>query len=231
MKERPILFNGEMVRAILAGHKTQTRRPIRGLGNVWHVDRLLGDWPLSRDPEPTPTGSWEWRLQTDVDDYADFRMNCPFGIPGDRLWVRETWAHYQTIDAIRSPDGRYRQEVSDGLAGYRADGCDTIEEFRSHVSFMSDFSPTIVVINGDKWRPSIHMPRWASRITLEVTGVRVERVQEISESDAQAEGIARGPYGVPGRFADTWNDLYAKKGLGWDVNPYVWVVEFRMVSA
>ena len=223
MKERPILFNGEMVRAILNGHKTQTRRPIA--------------------PQPPNNTTWDQDAGLFVVDGSRLGLLrfCPFGVPGDRLWVRETWAHYQTVDSIRRPDGRSYDEVSDGLAGYRADGHDSIEDFREHIRLTSGCSLQDVVINGDKWRPSIRMPRWASRITLEVTDVRVERVQEIDRFDAIAEGIRwtisdentvhvyEASKQTRERFRELWDSINVKRGYGWDVNPWVWVVEFERI--
>ena len=127
---------------------------------------------------------------------------CLYGQSGDRLWVRETWAHYQTVNHIRRPDGAAHSEISDGYAGYRADGFSSIEEFRDHVRLMSDCSLEEVLINGDKWRPSIHMPRWASRILLEITDVRVERLQDITDADAIAEGVQRTPDGCAYHIED-----------------------------
>jgi len=185
--------------------------------------------------------------------YRDARpikvLRCPYGGPGDRLWVRETWAHYQCVDHVRRPDGRSFSEVSDGLAGYKADGFDGIEDFRSHVKLMSGSACEAVEINGDRWRPSIHMPRWASRITLEITGIRVERLHEISFEDAKAEGVERRvvcdgwrEYGLPPdveaagthplqsareSYTSLWQSI---NGPGsWNANPWVWVVEFRRV--
>lgn len=203
MKERPILFSGPMVRAILDGRKTQTRRIYRGTPTI--------------DGERHPDGSGE--------TWTDWGR-CPYGVPGDRLWVRETW-YCDDYRVQRGPflevDGAKEMTVyaADGPAGYE------------------DGEP--------KWRPSIHMPRWASRITLEVTGVRVERLQDISEADAVAEGCMsdvdqlkglshlRGSdaaRALPSRLLSArdayrylWLDI---NGPGsWDANPWVWVVEFR----
>ena len=159
MKERPILFSGEMVRAILDDRKTQTRRVVKPQPEYYdHRWRWL-------DVIASCTGSLDERM----------RSHCPYGQPGDRLWVRETWVHYHTVNHRRLHHGGAISEVSDGLAGYRADGHDTIEDFRQHVRLMSGADLEAVEINGDRWRPSIHMPRWASRITLEITAVSVER--------------------------------------------------------
>ena len=156
MKERPIIFSAPMVKAILDGTKTQTRRIVKIEPSSGYIRKGSRYW-IREDPAAIAA--------------------CPYGQPGDRLWVRETWAQYQTVNSIKRLDGRSYSEVSDGLAGYRADGCDTIKDFREHI-MLGESDIEEVIINGDKWRPSIYMPRWASRITLEVTDVRIERLQD-----------------------------------------------------
>ena len=150
--------------------------------------------------------------------------------PGDLLYVRETWAHYQTIDGRKTSDGRSFSEVSDGLAGYRADGFGTIEEFRNHVRLMSDCGLEAVEINGERWRPSIHMPRWASRLRLEVTKVRRQLLQEIDDEDALAEGVDRTNTSIPGyareRFRRLWISLHGDES--WEANPGVIAISFRV---
>lgn len=189
MKERPILFNAAMVRAILDGRKTQTRRVVKHHpsddGNMCLVDHGDGWWPYRSDDSESPV----------VNGGDEIPYSCPYGQPGDRLWVRETWAKV-------SGD----REEPDAIA-YRADS-----ENQAEV-----------------WTPSIHMPRWASRITLEVVSVRVERLQDISRGDAMAEGcpfpnMAEGD--DPRKwYADLWEQI---NGPGsWAENPWVWVVEFR----
>ena len=179
MKERPILFSGAMVRAILDGRKTQTRRA--------YTAKNGGVWPN----------------RNDLPGMRQIMRNCSFGQPGDRLWVRETWA--QT-------DGRYEMVT----LAYRA----------------SDDGKALL---NDRWRPSIHMPRWASRILLEITAVRIERLNDISEKDAWAEGCEGFDDDVTGgksgysEFAELWQSI---NGTGsWDVNPWVWVIEFRKFEA
>jgi hypothetical protein len=223
MTERPILFSAEMVRAILAGRKTQTRRVIKpvptfnGGGTCHDADALQQDY---------------------VEPHWVFPKICKYGAPGDTLWVRETWAHYQTVNHVWRSEGRAFDEVSDGLAGYRADGHDSIEDFRAHVRLMSGCDLEHVIINGDRWRPSIHMPRWASRITLRITDVRVERLQDISEGDARAEGCPYPPEWA-GRFMDRdetaktwfkslWNHIHGPDA--WQENPWVWVISFERVK-
>lgn len=186
MKDRPILFSAPMVRAILSGQKTQTRRIITSRHIKFAQPSL--DAAIERSPSLAAAFS-------------------PYGQTGDRLWVREAFSgpHYQS----KSPP----KEWSD---------CD-------HIWYWADGNPT----SGD-WtniKPSIHMPRWACRIALEVTGVRVERLQDISRGDAMAEGcpfanMAEGP--DPSKwYADLWSQI---NGDGaWDANPWVWVVEFKVL--
>ena len=223
MKEYPILFSGDMVRAILAGRKTQFRRPVK-----------------CQPFEVTDEG-------VDVEFFTG-NLKCPFGV-GDRMWVKETWCHYHTLDNRLSSDGRSLEEISDGMVGYKADGYLSIEDFKQLKTHSRSSVHTEVVIRHDRWLPSIYMPRWASRITLEVTGVRVERLQSITEEDAISEGMRKNvsgchwcgaphkAHGFPRQhnsagkaFGDIWNAIYAKKGFGWDVNPWVWVIEFRVLE-
>jgi hypothetical protein len=199
--ERPILFNGEMVRAILDGRKTQTRRP----NGLQRINAAPGDWKTAvkvRDGTVIFwTGTRDGLEELTQRAYPNGRGFKPPCVVGDRLWVRETWM-FDGADV--RPEGTPRQVI------YRAS---SPEYGRNY-----------------KWRPSIHMPRWASRITLEVTEVRAERVQDISEIEALAEGFCTGWKEYPERnqeaFARAWDSIYAKRGLGSDVNPWVWVITF-----
>jgi hypothetical protein len=199
MVTRPILFGGPMVRAILAGRKTQTRRVIR----YAHADGL-GLWTAP------PLGGY-FAEHVFGACYAKLAP-CPYGVPGDRLWVREAWADHV------GPFGESR------FALYRADGDE----------------------RAGPWRPSIFMPRWASRITLEVTAVRVERLQQISEEDAKAEGMEfdgtwwlGGTHPVKGTlqcwptaakaFERGWDSINGKRAP-WDANPWVWAIAFRSAA-
>ncbi len=184
VKERPILFSEPMVRAILAGQKTQTRRVV-DLSKGWDVGpNYAGEcWPVRK-------------VKNEL-----VRMRCPYGQVGERLWVRET--HYVE------------------RAGYQ-DGSDRFILYKA----TDDHAPV------SKWTPSIHMPRWASRINLEIVGVDVERLKDIKDLDAIAEGVRFA--GVPasltdrGAFAKLWESI---NGPGsWDTNPWVWVVVFKKVS-
>ena len=165
MKERPIIFSTPMVKAILDGRKTQTRRVIKDQP------------PLSMR-----------------DMFKPKNLKCPYGQVGDRLWVRETFKPYNCM----------------GGFAYKADG---------------DLS------TGFPWKPSIHMPRGASRITLEITESRAERLQDISEEDAKAEGVKCCPNAVSDykhHFMILWDSINGKK-YPWDSNPWVWVISFKVV--
>ena len=202
MKERPILFSAPMVRAILDGSKTQTRRVVK-------QDRegLL-------DCEPTPAWDAFWQC-----------VACPYGKPGDRLWCRETFAIVPRTAYARSEGVQQmlRPDDDHDAAIYRA-GWD-----RSNGGF--------------RWRPSIHMPRWASRILLEIVSVRVERLQDISEDDARAEGIAYSERfeGYCTGEAEHFNSHDPRQSYFslWEAingagsvaaNPWVWVVEFKRID-
>lgn len=213
MKERPILFSGAMVRAILEGRKTMTRRVVKPQPTpkcqelVRHGDEWLEAWE-----DEDCCGAMVAHA-----DYPQYRHVCRYGKSGDRLWVRETHKGWFTYEG--------EQFVS-----YQADGSVLrFERPQGH--------PEGGMLNGkccaDKWRPSIHMPRWASRITLEVTAVRVERLQEITDADALAEGACLpDACAKDGCYRAAFEGLWASiNGVeSWDANPWVWVVEFRRVE-
>jgi len=202
MKEHPILFSGEMVRAILEGRKTQTRRVIKQVRGCKEFLTVENDIVSTQE-----------MLNRRPANAAFLMVHCPYGKSGDRLWVRET--HHidlypdETVDAHGNP----------GIAHYRAD-TDVISQSW-----------------GGQWRPSIFMPRWASRITLEVVSVRVERVQDISEADAKAEGVTPKSYIADhlehimyrSTFHLLWDRINAKRGFPWSSNPWVWVVSFAQL--
>lgn len=213
MKERPILFSAQMILALLAGQKTVTRRAIR-TKLTDRFDEPRGDGDI-QDGYPFVECNG---------DYQSAVCFCPYGQPGDRLWVRETFMdllgtgveHRPTID---SPIQRYCYSA-DVRPGSFAD--DTRKDY------------------GLKWKPSIHMPRAASRILLEITSVRVERLQAISDEECVAEGCGIGPGAIgvkltvpPGAslpramFAELWKSINGASA--WDANPWVWVVEFKKV--
>lgn len=206
MKERPILFTGPMVRAILEGRKTVTRRVVKPQPD------FLGSMVDPNTPFKT------------LDAGLHARITCPHGQPGDRLWVREAWAADAQVDAIAPRDLSQGEPIwYPADFSVRQTGCSMISKGRG--------------------RPSIHMPRWASRILLEITAVRVERLQDISEEQALAEGVHGEPcdharqacsdigcWGdtAKGAFGFLWEQL---NGAGaWQTNPWVWVVEFKRVT-
>ena len=209
MKEHPILLNGDMVRAVQDGRKTMTRRVIK----PQHKGGVITGPAAESGYAIEAWGGGKRHIASKINC-----LSCPYGIPGDRLWVRETWATERQFDHL-SP------------SNIPASAHKTERIMYEHFTH-----------GWDKARPSIHMPRWASRITLEVVSVRVERVQEITEDDAKAEGIAStvilesdgkdytGQYARDG-FACLWDSIYAKRGYGWDVNPLVWVIEFKQLTA
>ena len=221
-KERPILFNGAMVRAILSGQKTVTRRLIKG------------NQIPSRSKSDSPEHQWiavvqdhpRWGFAafgaTEQECAAELAMygGCPYGRRGDRLWVRETFIDLRGtgVEHRPDPDGPLQRYVyaADCRPGSHSD------EARK------DF--------GLKYKPSIHMPRAACRILLEITDVRVERLQDITEKQALAEGIGTQATesfratGVERPAGSAFRDLWASTGGEWEANPWVWVVEFKRVT-
>jgi hypothetical protein len=248
--ERPIIFSTDMVKAILEGRKTQTRR-VTGL---WQINLWPDDWQWAKDTNRkilTAQRTGERIAINDTEIGRPWSLMCPYGQVGDKLWVRETFW------------------VDDELPA----------DLPVYIHYRAD--PHLEVIEKSiKWRPSIHMPRWASRITLEITGIRVERLQEITEEDARAEGVelilwepddatnkalarlgaeqvtkpypvgwrnylrkfdGRYRYGQPKMYPDMvdsarasffslWDSINAKRGYGWSSNPWVWVISFKMLK-
>ena len=204
MKERPILFNTEMVKAILEGRKTQTRRVIK-------------DQPLSGRSIKHYSDN-EWVVYSDSDPIVTlYTIKCPYGQVGDRLWVREMW-------------------------DYTGQGLDCV--------YKADAKPTDI-FPWEKYRPSIFMPRWASRITLEIVEIKVEKLQDISEADAIAEGLEsltrpngktlysapqcgdRPPYwesSASEAFMWLWDSINAKRGYSWESNTWCWCLSFKRLN-
>jgi hypothetical protein len=215
MKERPIIFSGPMVRAILEGRKTQTRRVVKQLVGFDDVVRMGMDLKTLRDTFiPLAIGK------------KATPFLCPYGQPGDRLWVREK--HQVNATGIK-PNWNIEGVL------YAADGA-YIEAEGSYLGTNSF---------GLRWTPPIHMPRWASRITLEIVSVRVERLQDISVDDCKAEGITKPNlsnaqdalmYAWGGKpdamrvpaFRELWESIKGHKS--WDANPWVWVIEFKKIE-
>ena len=202
--ERPILFSAPMVRALLDGSKTQTRRALRK-----QPPAATLSFCTYHHPDPRPH---HWAM--DGGSLLDFAVSCPYGATGERLWVRETF------DPIYPQDPHYnggRPIEHDYRATY------------THGDRLGD-----LVGVKKKWTPAIHMPRAASRIDLEITGVRVERLQDISDADLAAEGIQEliaAGVDHDGTARDTYRVLWeALNGAGsWAANPWVWCVEFRRI--
>lgn len=219
VKERGMIFNGGMVRAILDGRKTQTRHALtpRHLKMI-EAASLIGEcYPLESGADHENSQSY-------------YREWCPFGIVGDRIWVRETYQgplfDYEQMEAYLEDGSKFEKPE---FCVYKADGKPAPEFFDADDNLHC------------RWRPSIHMPRWASRITLEITGVRVERLNDISDEDAKAEGVPKShkfpdTYLTPkGDFADAdiafqrlWESIHGEEN--WQANPWVWVIEFKRIE-
>lgn len=212
MPECPIIFSAPMVRALLDGRKTQTRRVVTSFTSFfdgWGRRHPWGELDFERawiDNGPSPAGNPGPYLQVPWPTRDTVHRVYPRLWEGDTLWVRETWA--STDQAGINPE--------EGGIVYRATDPDWSEE------------------EGWRWRSPIHMPRWASRITLEITAVRVQRIQEISSQDAALEGVRptadQQPPGIRMAFKELWDSINAKRGFPWADNPWVWVLEFKLAE-
>jgi hypothetical protein len=224
VKERPILFSGSLVQAILAGHKTQTRRVMKtqptSPAAIFDVAGGLPVWAI-----------WPSEELDDAGHPKDHGIKCPYGRPGDRLWVREAWR----LENDTGPNGLTvsKYVAADSQDHWRVAPNEFLQSYKGELR--------------NRVNSPIHMPRWASRITLEITAVRVERLQAISEADAMAEGaksFPNGGYVFNGTgydkaklchsspeiaFARAWDEINGGKSHPWESNPWVWVVEFRKV--
>lgn len=195
-----MIFNAEMVRALLDGRKTQTRRPIK-----WKQTRF------TEIGEREDGSKWPW--SEDAEHACDFWHPCPFGAVGDRIWVREAFrVHSRATDVA--------------TLVYKASERNSWTEQTRRVPVAVCNKPA----TPEKWTPSLHMPRWASRILLEITGVRVERLRSMSQDDARAEGViaASGPMEAGLAFRELWDSIYGEES--WKANPWVWVIEFKRVE-
>lgn len=232
MKERPILFNGPMVRALLDGSKTQTRRVVKG-AEQWPANTVRATLPGLRGTVMA-VDSNRWTYGPEI--------KCPYGQPGDRLWVRETWQGplLDDVDDYREDPDKFKNPQ---FCEYAADGGSAPE-------FMNMDDELVC-----RWKPSIHMPRWASRITLEIISVRVERLQDITAADCKAEGIKSQGSDRIGRswlnyssshhggswypeggdqapklsYHSLWESVNGADS--WNANPWVWVVEFKRIES
>lgn len=240
MNEKPILFSDNMVRAVLNGRKTQTRRVIRlhPRSHIYDGKVENSDAIFRITSEDKVSGKCKM-----IDNY---RIPCPHGGIGDRLWVRETWkisSHMEgePVEFQYRSDGTILEENSDFTDCLKyEDWYDKMCERSTHELEQLGLEPDEWGMyywkRGEsplKWIPSIFMPRWASRINLEITNIRVERVQEISIDDIYAEGCKsiscsdEDASELYEWFSELWNSINKKRGYGWDDNPWVWVIEFK----
>lgn len=213
MKWYPILFKSEMVRAILDGKKTQTRRVIKPQPEIIKGNPNI----LSNTAQ------------------GILKTRCPYGYPGDNLWVRETWRPLEGYEDIKPSD------IPEGEPIVYLRDC--LQHPEKYPIYNQPYEKTY---DCSPWKPSIFMPRWASRIDLSTKDIRVEKVQDISEEDAIAEGIDKSgtfwkDYRKGGMkqvmlqdpidsFRTLWNLINEKRGFGWDVNPWVWVINFKLLE-
>jgi hypothetical protein len=217
-KSRPILFSGAMVRAILDGSKTQTRRIMKCPNGHPYPD----EWALHGRPVSTVEG-WVWTYGLDENDHPiDYGLKCPYGKHGDRLTVKEDFLVETPGDLHYETDGLRLSEWTPSM----------IERAVIH------YRATNQIESLGKWRGPLFMPRWASRIELEIVSVRVERLQAISNEDAVAEGVHNGSdhpvcladcLTAYARYRNLWESINGKGS--WALNPWVWVVEFNRVES
>ncbi|QFZ68292.1 ASCH domain-containing protein [Klebsiella quasipneumoniae] len=220
MKERGVIFNGEMVRAILHGRKTQTRRIVKGTDGAV---KFCKEWDINGEEIFVVLGEKD---HTGMNPVLG-ALSCPFGAVGDRIWVREAFRVHSLATDVAT-------------LAYKASERNSWTEQTHRVPVAVCNKPA----TPEKWTPSLHMPRWASRILLEITDVRVERLNAISEEDARAEGIIDGgclncgepePCGCANpepdatdAFAYLWQSIYGQES--WNAAPWVWVIEFKRVE-
>ena len=216
MKETGLMFKAPLVRAILEGRKTQTRRIVKWKGlqkglylgfSGLRAGKTGDNWVLESN---TPTSS-EWRCTP---------TPCPFGKPGDRIYVRETWNPDPPCDGTWA----YTQ-----WAGCRQGQIEGVpKQFRTpeHCMYAASTDAELV------WTPSVHMPKWAARIWLEITGVRVERLLSITEADAKAEGavLKNSPAAHLTSYRRGFQELWESTGGDWPANPWVWAIDFKTIS-
>lgn len=196
MKETGLMFKAPLVRAILDGQKTQTRRLVKWKG----LDKGLN---LGFSGLRAVNGGNEWVLESNSRTSSEWRCQptlCPMGQPGDRIYVRETFARVPTVCG------------SDELV------------------FAADYQDGSDKAAGVKYTPAIHMPKTDARIWLEVTGVRVERLQDITDADALAEGVDRTNTSIPGYARERFRQLWESTGGDWAANPWVWVIDFKRIE-
>lgn len=242
MKQRPVLFNGAMVRTLLDGSKTQTRRIVKPHG--WTIEQI-SKYEFVHVLNATEAGDLTCK-QPAIEAYAGFKLSpnatsyayfkCPLGTVDDQLWVRENWQYYDwTEDGM--PCIRF---AADNQTMWAEDVDESAVEQWEILSRCENYNIDNRA-RDRKWRPSIHMHRWASRITLEIISIRVERLQDISEEDALAEGAtpldcdhARLSCEEIGCYGDTakaaFRGIWESTGGDWHANPWVWVIGFKRVQ-
>ncbi len=237
MKERGMIFNGEMVRAILDGRKTQTRRVVKFKPREPGLNLNFSGLKLSHYCTGDASSGYVLASRGAMGCWNDktYPAHCPYGQPGDRIWVRETFQgplfDYDHMNAYNEDKSKFEKPE---FCVYKADGKPAPEFFDADDNLHCC------------WRPSIHMPRWASRILLEITDVRVERLNSISEADAAREGLIKLP--ATGRycinqgdqyfggashdarevFSWLWKSIYGDDS--WQANPWVWVIKFKRIE-
>jgi len=205
MKETGIIMSGNHPKLILDGRKTMTRRVIKPQSDTLQFQQIINF-------ENKAIAQFrEVRFNNPID------IACPYGQVGDRLWVRETWAAQFIYD-----DYSPRDIPKDSVIFYKTHDRLKLEIAKEHRDL-------------GKWRPSIHMPRWASRITLEITDIRVERVQEISDKDCITEGCPHALVMLPTVpmqewYKHLWDSINAKRGYSWEANPWVWIISFNSIE-
>lgn len=264
IKERPILFKGPLVRAILEGRKTVTRRVVKP--QHWKPRRPVTG-PFWGSPGYPRAANGEWGIYLNRPGGGPYLHlgHCPYGQPGDRLWVRETfWAKHDvdgedgtvidcgpcldvgekyhpgidycaTPEALNPPKGATPHAKEEPGAWWEAPP----EKWDGNSDYKGRGQWTFLPWNLYSKCPSIHMPRWASRIDLEVTAVRVERINEITAQEVLKEGYEwqhnqhgeRCQSRTVGQFAESWDQINGPRGFGWDANPWVFVIDFKRIKA
>lgn len=217
MRERGMIFNAEMVRALLDGRKTQTRRIMK----VQPDSPEFGLLRITDSTKRSDIGKYHWAESNACGINVRSKLfACPFGAVGDRLWVREAFrVHSKATDVA--------------TLAYRASERQSWTQQTRRIPISECNKP----VSPEAWTPSLHMLRWASRITLKITSVRVERLNSMTEEDARAEGCMGGHDSIPGymysatpheHFHHLWASIYGEDS--WLANPWVWVVEFKRVE-
>lgn len=215
-----MIFNAEMVRAILDGRKTQTRRIVNGVDGAAAFHR---EWDIHNNEIFVVLGERDSTVMNPVMG----AISCPFGTAGDRIWVRETWAD---VNHDGCPAVAYRAD-SEVRDLHEDDGDEDDPNLEKY--WFANWYPDLISGTEGKWTPSIHMPRWASRILLEITDVRVERLASISQDNAGKEGYPANPEPYGGSmdkwlwFRQLWDSIYPDQSF--KNNPWVWVIEFKVV--